>query len=459
MCSYWGKELGILFRKHELLGLAFLGGECAFPAGRTGVGGVVGAVSSNSYLRALLAGVLLAAVSMARDSTTMVRVPSVAAEFDILLEGGEMTRETMVRECEAILDREKDTPFLRIQFADSRAGLNSWRSMPDSRYVSQWVITKRQMNQRRVRYGEMVSIRGNAVLRIRDGFEIQTLVLRGTNPLRVSHEGRTVEFVHFGMVYNYTKTAVLIADLAAVVPRGELNAELAKSVTRAAHRVVRQSFPTNLTVAEDRFYSFYRREFVNSLLFDLDDPPAADAGAFARNAQCAMKQNGNGVCYVDGPANGKREVLYFSDRAGVEQPDPIGPCAAASADRSWDGKGIEGLGTWIIDSHSAYLSESSMAAGSKWCPIVLDLGGDSMLGSLTKTGNEGVLHPALIDAVHEYRAYLKVNPGRFRQVRMKGVLRIKDVFRLTEPGRGNGYGYRGLSRRVLLVESIDAVGQ
>lgn len=303
-----GRELGILFRKDELLGAAFTDGEFAFPCGRNGAGGVVVAVRRSAFLIAIL----LPALSMARDATTMVRVPSVAAEFDILLEGGEMTRETVVRECAAILDREKDTPFLRIQFADSRATLNSWRSMPDGVLNREFrAFMKRRWNRASVRYAEMVSVRGNAVLRVRDGAGIETIVLRGENPLMLSYEGRNVELVHLGLTYSPSKPAVLFVDIAAVLLSGTLDAELAKHVVQSAQRAFLQPLPTSLTLPEDRFYSAYAPKFAAALLFDLDDPPLNWQWEGIRCAECGVGPSGRGSCTSDRPAGGSRQLIDF----------------------------------------------------------------------------------------------------------------------------------------------------
>jgi hypothetical protein len=123
-----------------------------------------------------------------RDATTMVRVPPIALEVHILLTEEEFTTEMMVRECEAILDRDRDTAFIRIQFAVSLGRLNGF--FPDG--ISNrklWESTKERMNSLSVRYGELTSMKGNAVLRIRDGLAIKTIVIRGENPLVVSYDG------------------------------------------------------------------------------------------------------------------------------------------------------------------------------------------------------------------------------------------------------------------------------
>ncbi len=254
---------------------------------------------------------ILPELLVARSATTTVRIPPVSLEVQIVLGEGEMTRATMVRESEAILDRHKDTAFIKIQFSESQGTMNIPSILPDgvlNRGI--WAFMKKRWNGMSLRYGELISIRGNAVLRIRDGFELQTILIRGENPLVVSYKGRSVEFVHFGMFYNDSKTSVLWIDASAVVQNGGLDAELAKSVVRAAQRALDSSLRANLTMGEDRFY-FFTPMFAHSLLFDLDAPPESGEWYKIRRAECSVNRFGNGHCVADRPTPGSREHIEF----------------------------------------------------------------------------------------------------------------------------------------------------
>ena len=259
--------------------------------------------------RLSLAIFFLPELLVARSAITTVRIAPLALEVQILLGEGEMTRETMVRESGAILDRDQDIAFIRIQFAVSHELLRT--SLPDG--VSNrgiWAAAKRRWNGSSVRYGELISIRGNAVLRIRDGFEIQTIVVRGKNPLTVFYEGRKVEFVHLGMFYNQSKTSVLWVDASAVVQNGGLDAELAKSVVHAVQRALNLSLRANLTIGEDRF-CFFTGRFAHSLLFDLGAPPEDGKWSSRRRAECGVNRFGSGNCVADRSTPGSREYIEF----------------------------------------------------------------------------------------------------------------------------------------------------
>lgn len=259
--------------------------------------------------RLSLAIFFLPEVLMARSAITAVRIAPIALEIQMLLGEEEMTSEAMVKESEAILDREKDTAFIRIQFASSNAMLRT--ALPDG--VSNrgiWAAAKRRWNRSSVHYGELISMRGNAVLRIRDGFEVRTIIVRGENPLVVSYEGRKVEFVHFGMFYNNSKTRVLWVDASAVVQSGGLDAKLAQSVVVSVQRAVKFSLGANLAIGEDRF-GFFAARFVHSLLFDLADPPEDAEWSKIQRAECGLNRNGRGFCSVDRPAPGSRQHIEF----------------------------------------------------------------------------------------------------------------------------------------------------
>lgn len=246
-----------------------------------------------------------------RDATTMIRISPVALEFQILLENGELTTEAMVRESEAILDRHRDTAFLRIQFAESRATLNICSFLPDgiaNRGI--WALAKRRWNGTNLRYGELISLNGNAVLRIRDGFAIRTQVIRRRNPLALSVAGRAVEFVHFGLIYNHAKNRVLWIDASAAVPNGALDAKLAQVVVQSAQRALAIPLPANVTIGEDRFY-FFTPRFADSLLFDLDPPAEEGEWAKVRRAECAVNREGHGYCFADGTGPGRRQSVKF----------------------------------------------------------------------------------------------------------------------------------------------------
>ena len=239
----------------------------------------------------------------------MIRIPPVAIEFQFLLTEEEFTKETLVRESEAILNREKDTAFIRIQFGVSLQTLQS--RLPDgveTRGI--WTSMKRRWNTTSVRYGELISLKGNAVLRLRDGLSIEMIILRGENPLEVSHAGRKAQFVHFGLLYNYSKSAVLAIDASAAVPRGEWDTEFAKFVVQAAQRALNAPLAANLTMGEDRF-CFFTGKFVNALLFDLDAPPSETDWYRVRRAECAVNRLGHGYCAADRQVPGQREKIDF----------------------------------------------------------------------------------------------------------------------------------------------------
>ncbi len=248
---------------------------------------------------------------MARDATAMVRIPGVAMEVHILFGKGEMTREAMIRESEAFLFHYRDYGFLKIQFADAQATLNLPNSMPEgipNRGI--WASAKGRLNGTGVRYGELIRIRGNAVLRIRDGFVIQSIVMQGENPFVLSVEGLTGEFVHLGLVYDYRRNKALFIDASAVVPRGDWDAAFAKRMVQHAQRTFQLPLGANVTLSEDRFYSF-TAQFVHSLLFDLDAPPKDGDLSSVRRAECGVGPTGRGFCGADRPTPGGRELIQF----------------------------------------------------------------------------------------------------------------------------------------------------
>ena len=256
-------------------------------------------VRSPSILLVALTWVPLAAIT--RDATTMIRIPGMAFEVDIVLGEGTMTTETMILESETILDRSgKDYPFIKVQFAESYAMLKLHYSM-DICPLSQefWARTKERWNSQSMRYAELISIRGNAVLRIRDGLEVKTIVLRGQNPLVRSFDGRRVEYVHFGMSYFDTTSKVRSVVAFATVQKGELNAELAKLVVSDARSLVDPGLSASVHMREDRL-EILIHWFAPSLLFDLDPPPRGEEWSRTPSARCGINRLGKpGYCEIN----------------------------------------------------------------------------------------------------------------------------------------------------------------
>ncbi len=248
----------------------------------------------------------------ARDAITIVRIPGVAVEMQILMGGGKMNREAMILESEAILDDSKDTAFIKVQFAESQAVLNIPLFIPTGEWDRHgtWAPEKKRWNGASLRYAELISVKGNAVLRIRDGLQVKTIVVRGQNPLLMPDNGENVEFVHFGMVYNSSKTAAMWIDASAVVPKGGLDVELAKRVVHAAQAAMGLNLAANVTMREDRFCVFTPK-FAHSLLFDVDAPPDREEWSQTPDGECGVNKLGNGYCSVFRPPPGRRQRIEF----------------------------------------------------------------------------------------------------------------------------------------------------
>ncbi|SRR5258708_33274213 len=131
----------------------------------------------------------------------------------------------------------------------------------------------------------------------------------------------------------------------------------------------------------------------------------------------------------------------------------LNPCNASMSPVGLDGQTVDVIGTLIFSQHSSHLIETSAIDKTEGCMVYVEFGDHELLFAPGGT-REYIRDPNLRKFVVSYRSYLKANPARPKAFRVTGRLRVKNDFKMVRAGHWNGYGYHGLFRTAIVVQSV-----
>ncbi len=188
-----------------------------------------------------------------------------ALDRGILVSRGDFQDARLVEVCRQALNSSK-APLIRLVIlTEENSKFDLWLMSHET--FEPWVRNYKGGLTTPMQAAEMIAVRGNAVLRIRDGLALRRLVVSGEDPLVIESEGSRFELLHlyFSWLPAYSLRVFARCD-----------GTLTLSNSRTLYGILAKAFaapPSTLAVRKDRWFD--DGAFPVRFWFDLSEPPSS----------------------------------------------------------------------------------------------------------------------------------------------------------------------------------------